>query len=189
MGEHKLKEAQNGKKKQKKPMTWRDVAMIFFAALALALLLKTFIIDSRAIPSTSMAPTIEVGDRVVLLRFAYAGKSSPARGDIVVFKAPAETNEKSDMIKRVIGLPGETVEVRDGLVYIDGTALDEPYLSEAPAYTYGPVEVPAGCYFVLGDNRNHSVDSHAWRNPFLPEADIKGQAVCCYWPLDRIGGL
>ncbi len=188
MGEHKLRQSQVKDAKKKKG-TWREGFMLFIYALLLALLLKAFVVDSRAIPSTSMQPTIEPGDRVVLSRLAYLGERAPQRGDIVVFKAPAETQEKSDMIKRVIGLPGEKVEIRDGMVYINDIALVEHYLNEAPDYVFGPVTVPEGCYFVLGDNRNHSVDSHAWLDPFLPEEDIKGKATVCYWPLDRIGGL
>ena len=111
MGEHKLRQSQVKDAKKKKG-TWREGFMLFIYALLLALLLKAFVVDSRAIPSTSMQPTIEPGDRVVLYRLAYLGERTPQRGDIVVFKAPAETQEKSDMIKRVIGLPGEKVEIR-----------------------------------------------------------------------------
>ena len=162
---------------------------VLVTAILIAVFLKAFIVDSRAIPTTSMVPTIEPGDRVVLSRVSYWGSRAPERGDVVVFSPPEELNENSDLIKRVIGLPGETVEVKNGLVYIDGVALDEPYVNEAPDYAYGPVTVPDDCYLVMGDNRNVSVDSHLWINPFLNEDSIKGKAVCLYWPINRIGAL
>jgi signal peptidase I len=166
-----------------------EMLKIILCAIVIAILIKSFIIDTREIPSTSMVPTIEIGDRVILWRLAYDFGNEPQRGDIIVFKPPAELNEKTDLVKRVIGLPDETVEIKDGYVYINGKALTEDYLNEKPTYTYGPVTVPDGCYFVMGDNRNVSVDSHMWPNPFLAEDAIKGKALCIYWPLPRLGGL
>jgi signal peptidase I len=167
----------------------KEILVIFVCAIILAALIKSFIIDSRVIPTTSMVPTIEVGDRVIMWRLAYTFNNEPQRGDIIVFTPPAELNETSDLIKRVIGLPGETVEVKDGYVYINGEALEEDYLKEQPTYTYGPVTVPEDSYFIMGDNRNVSVDSHMWLNPFLSEDEIKGKVIFRYWPLSRIGGL
>ncbi|MBF6600415.1 MAG: signal peptidase I [Dehalococcoidia bacterium] len=118
---------------------------------------------------------------------------APRRGDVIVFKFPLDTSR--DFIKRVIGVPGDTVEVRDGKVFINGSPLVEPYEQAAPNYTYGPKTVPPGQYFVLGDNRNNSYDSHAWRQQcsaqqecdFVPEANIIGQAWITYWPWGDLG--
>ena len=113
-------------KKQRTTATWiKEIVIVFVCALAIAVVIKSFLIDSRVVPSSSMYPTIEVGDRVLMWRLAYAFGNEPERGDIVVFEAPDELNESSDLIKRIIGLPGETVEVRGGAVYIDGELLDE----------------------------------------------------------------
>jgi signal peptidase I len=118
---------------------------------------------------------------------------APRRGDIIVFKFPLEPSR--DFIKRVIGVPGDTVEVKGGKVYINGAPLVEPYELSAPNYTYAPKTVPPGQYFVLGDNRNNSYDSHAWQQQcsaqqtcnFVPEENIIGQAWISYWPFDDLG--
>lgn len=167
----------------------KDMLIIIVCAFILSLLIKSLIIDSREIPSTSMVPTIQVGDRIVLWRLAYIFSNEPERGDIIVLEPPAELNETQDLVKRVIGLPGEEVEITDGYVYINGEALEEDYLEVHPNYTFGPVTVPDASYLVLGDNRDISVDSHMWLNPFLPEENVKGKAIYRYWPLSRIGGL
>ena len=175
---------------QKKKGSWvKDIFMIFIMALALALFVKTFLVDSRVVPTASMYPTIEVGDRVLVNKLSYIADRAPQRGDIVVFKAPEEMHSRSDLLKRVIGLPGETVYIHDGTVYIDDVPLEEEYLNERPNYEYGPVTVPDGCYFMLGDNRNNSLDSHRWQEAFTPEEDIKGKVFFRYWPLYRIGEI
>lgn len=174
---------------EKKGGWFKELLMIFLLAVVLAVAVKTFLVDTRMIPSGSMLPTIEIGERVLVDKLSHILGKTPERGDIVVFSAPDELNEKSDLIKRVIGLPGETVEIKNGMVYIDGEPLSEDYLNEAPSYTYGPTVVPAGHYFMLGDNRNHSADSHRWHDPFVSFDDIRGKAFFCYWPLDQIGGL
>ena len=104
-----------------------------------------------------------------------------------MFRAPEQTpgQPERDFIKRIIGLPGETVEVRDCTVFINGEAMEEPYIQEKPSYTHGPETVPPGNYFVLGDNRNNSSDSHSW-GP-LPKENIIGQAWATYWPFDNFG--
>jgi signal peptidase I len=118
---------------------------------------------------------------------------APRRGDVIVFKFPLDPSR--DFIKRVIGVPGDTVEIKGGKVYINGAPLVEPYEQAAPNYTYGPKTVPPGQYFVLGDNRNNSYDSHAWQQQcsaqqtcdFVPEENIIGQAWISYWPFDDLG--
>ena len=123
-------------------------------------------------------PFIDAGDDPV--RYLFRG---PQRGDVVVFRFPG--NPERDFIKRIIGEPGDTVEIKDGTVYIDGNPVDEPYLTNKPSYVYGPTEVPPKQYFVLGDNRNNSYDSHVWG--FLPAENIIGQAWLSYWPKDFWG--
>jgi len=123
-------------------------------------------------------PFIDPGDNPVRYLFRR-----PQRGDVVVFRFPG--NPERDFIKRIVGEPGDTVEIKNGTVYIDGNPLDEPYITNKPTYTYGPTEVPPKQYFVLGDNRNNSYDSHVWG--FLPEENIIGQAWLSYWPKDDWG--
>ena len=181
------------KEQQGKRTMWawvKEILIIFICALAIAVLIKSFLIDSRVVPSSSMYPTIEIGDRVLMWRLAYAFGGEPERGDIVVFEAPEELHESSDLIKRVMGLPGETIEIKDGTVYIDGEALaEDDYQHATPTYDYGPVTVPQDCYFMMGDNRNKSVDSHEWNDPFISADDIKGKAIFRYWPFSRMGGI
>jgi signal peptidase I len=118
---------------------------------------------------------------------------APRRGDVVVFRYPGDTSR--DFIKRVIGVPGDSVEVKDGTVFINGAPLKEDYILSTPNYTYGPKTVPEGHYFVLGDNRRNSFDSHAWGAScreqqscdFVPEENIIGQAWVSYWPFDTLG--
>lgn len=118
---------------------------------------------------------------------------APRRGDVIVFRYPLEPDR--DFIKRVIGVPGDTVEIRDGTVFINGQPLEEDYVLAEPDYTYGPKTVPPGMYFVLGDNRRNSFDSHAWCQnrqnvqncEFVPEENIIGQAWISYWPFEELG--
>ncbi|MGD0765110.1 MAG: signal peptidase I [Dehalococcoidia bacterium] len=108
---------------------------------------------------------------------------APRRGDVIVFRFPGGPSR--DFIKRIIGEPGDIVQVRDGLVFINGKALDENYTSNRPQYDYGPQEVPPGQYFVLGDNRNNSFDSHSWG--MVPQENIIGRAWLSYWPFSEFG--
>jgi signal peptidase I len=123
-------------------------------------------------------PFIDPGDNPVRYLFRR-----PRRGDVVVFRFPG--NPERDFIKRIVGEPGDTVEIKNGTVYINGGPLDEPYITNKPTYTYGPEKVPPNQYFVLGDNRNNSYDSHVWG--FLPEENIIGQAWLSYWPKNDWG--
>ena len=122
----------------------------------------------RKVGGTSMEPTISDGE---VIHFSRYGDEGPQRGDIVFYHFPADT--KREFVHRIVGEPGETVEVRDGLVFIDGSPLEEPYITGSTQYSYGPEKIPAASYFVLGDNRNNSYDSHVWG--FLPEENIIGK--------------
>jgi len=162
----------------------KDVVSIVAIAFILAMLLRIFVIEARVIPSGSMLPTIQLKDRVMVNKFIYYFKD-PQRGDIVVFDPPDVLNTNQDYIKRVIGLPGDKVEMKNSKVYINDRPLKEPYLSEPLHYEYGPVVVPENSLMVLGDNRNQSFDSHYW-NAWLTFDHLKGKAFATYWPVNHI---
>jgi signal peptidase I len=169
------------------PSSWMAAARTLGVGIVLALGLRTFVAETRFIPSDSMVPTLEVGDHLIVEKLSYH-LHPVQRGDVVVFKAPPallEQNLRDDLIKRVIGLPGDVIEVRAGKVLVNDNVLDEPYLAAPPSYGIGPIAVPDGEYFVLGDNRNHSYDSHYWG--FVPAENIIGHAVWCYSPLTHWG--
>ena len=165
----------------------KETVTTVLLAFILALFIRAYIVEARMIPSGSMLPTIQQADRVLVNKLVYDFRD-PQRGDIVVFQAPVNTGESQDFIKRVIGLPGETVEITEGVVYVNGEPIEEDYLMEAPDYEFGPVKVPADSLFVLGDNRNSSYDSHLW-NAWLDINKVKGEAFLRYWPPNRIGAL
>ena len=157
------------------------IAVIVISAV-LAFLLSRFVIVNAKIPSASMEPTIMTGDRLIGNRLAYLNKD-PQRQDIVIFLFPDD--EKEYFIKRVIGLPGETVTIRSGKVYINDSAepLEEgAYLTTTPLGDFGPYQVPEGAYFMLGDNRNNSMDSRFWNQPYVYRDKILGKAWARYFP-------
>ncbi|GAB4277065.1 MAG: signal peptidase I [Oscillatoriaceae cyanobacterium] len=181
-----------GTEKQGQVWKWvRENMVILVLALGLALTLRAFVAEPRYIPSDSMVPTLEMGDRLVVEKISYRLRS-PERGEIVVFDPPpllqiqGFTKDQA-FIKRVIGEPGQLLEVKDGLVYLDQEPLTEAYTAEPPAYHWGPKEIPDRQLFVMGDNRNNSNDSHIWG--FLPADNIIGRAVFRFWPPNRIGFL
>jgi signal peptidase I len=162
--------------------------LVIGGALAVALLVKTFLLQAFYIPSESMVSTLEVGDRVLVNKLSY-DVDDVERGDIIVFEKPAgEAGDIDDLIKRAVGLPGETIEGRDGQVFIDGEPLDEPYLDEGVTTSdFGPVEVPEGMLFMMGDNRGNSRDSRFF-GPVDGEL-IVGRAFLRVWPLGNAGAL
>jgi signal peptidase I len=140
--------------------------IIIAVAFVLSILIRNFVIDTRIVPTGSMLPTIQLQDRLIVDRVFYKFDTIN-RGDIIVFEAPETAKEDDkDLVKRAIGLPGEKVEIKNGKVYIGGKALNEPYIKAPADYDYGPVTVPPDSYFMLGDNRTASKDSHIWG--FLP---------------------
>ncbi len=191
------KEKDNNKKEnlseeEKKKAVKREVfswIRLLAIAVAVALCINYLILFNGYVPSGSMYPTIEAdgsqGARIIAFRLSYLFEE-PKRGDIIIFKYPDDPRE--NYVKRVIGLPGETVEIIEGKVYIskDGEKLEdplyEPYLYEIPLGSYGPYTVPEDSYFVMGDNRNNSWDSRKWVNTFVPEENIIGKALFQYYP-------
>lgn len=204
-----------GKKSMvKELLSWVEIIVI---ALVLALLINNFIIVNATVPSGSMENTIHPGDRLLGFRFSY-WFSEPQRGDIVVFRYPIDearhqqdkSVKRTNFIKRIIGLPGETVEIRDAKIYINGseTPLEEDYLKEEwvvknDGFTF---QVPEGCYLMLGDNRNDSSDARYWAEKalmygvadtveeamqysYVERDQILGKAYVRYWPLNKISSL
>ena len=161
-------------------------------ALVIALLIKTFLFQAFYIPSDSMVPTLKTNDRVIVNRLSY--HLHPVhRGDIVVFKSPPNVDPSvKDLVKRVIALPGETVEGRsDGRIYINGKVLNEPYLpkGDGPGPGFAAIKVPTESYWVMGDNRPNSRDSRFFPSHFIRKKDIVGRVFLRIWPLNRLAIL
>lgn len=169
---------------------WRETVETILWALVLALILRTFVVQAFWIPSGSMVPTLLPGDRVLVAKFWYWFQE-PKRGQIMVFKYPVDPQR--DFVKRIVGLPGDVIEVRDGVVIVNGTSLSEPYvrnrdmftLTESTVFPKIPFTVPKDSFFVMGDNRPNSQDSRFWG--FVPKQNIRGPVFFRYWPLNRIG--
>ena len=198
---------------------------LILMALILAILIKTFIVQAFYIPSPSMEDTLVKNDRVLVSKIPYYLGGEPERGDVIVFEEPDPANRQDadrgvvggafhwltqkigveqpdnpDYIKRVIGLPGDKIKVKDGLVYVNGNRLDEPYLDQETEWPagLGTVTVPEGSLFVMGDNRGNSLDSryglgvHDPAQPgvgFIPIDAVVGKAFVIVWPPDRMGGI
>lgn len=188
---------------------WLELPILLLAALAVAVLIKTFLVQPFYIPSGSMIPTIEVDDRVMVSKLSYRF-GEVERSDIVVFRNPyagdrdesipeavvrnvlealgIRTAATDDLIKRVVAIEGDVLEIRDNQVHINGEPISEPYLADGsvmPDFEVGPI--PAGHVFVMGDNRSQSSDSRVF-GP-IPLDDVVGEAVFRIWPLDRVGRL
>ncbi|MFB2980749.1 signal peptidase I [Microseira sp. BLCC-F43] len=195
---------------------WLEAVKTIGLSAVLAFGIRTFVAEARYIPSGSMLPTLQINDRLIVDKISYRF-NDPQRGDIVVFMPPQKAAScfsnfsdpnpnnnnwadsspdpttqnnpklKDAFIKRVVGLPGDKVEVKGEQVFINGQKLPEKYIDAPPSYQFGPVNVPPKSYLVLGDNRNNSCDSHFW-GP-VPRDNIIGKAVVRFWPLNRMGGL
>lgn len=156
-------------------------ACIFAAVLSLVII--TFVIQAFYIPSGSMEPTLMINDRILVAKFLYRFEPV-ARGDVIVFRYPL--NPQRDFVKRVVGQPEDRVQLKEGVVYVNENRISETGYTIKPDFgNYGPVSVPSGQYFVLGDNRNNSEDSRFFG--YVPRANIIGRAVFIYWPPQRIG--
>jgi len=182
-------DAKEAPKSSKAWRSWQENLTLIAIALSLAILIRTFIAEPRYIPSDSMLPTLHTGDRLVVEKVSYR-LHYPITGDIIVFQPPAELQRRGypkdqAFIKRVIGQPGEVINITDGKVYLNGRPLSEDYIAEPPNQPFPPVKVPEEEFFVMGYNRNDSNDSRYWG--FLPRKNIIGRAAFRFWPLDRIG--
>jgi signal peptidase I len=167
-----------------------ETIRIFAVALAIAIFLRAFIVEPRFIPSGSMEPTLQVGDRILVDKLSLHYQE-PKYGDILIFYPPASPaigDTSKAYIKRLIGVEGDRIAIKNGKVYRNGEPLDESYIAEAPKYAMCEVVVPKGHYWMMGDNRNHSNDSHIWG--FLPKENVIGKASIRFFPFgDRIGAI
>ena len=185
------------------PRALIDYGLTAAAAVVLAILIQAFVVKPYMIPSTSMATTLVPGQRVLVDRVTYRFRPIQ-HGDIIVFHRPDDA--KDILIKRVVGLPGDVLSIADGHLRVNGVAQNEPYVDRvdgvpeqtqpadasspdgSPAWSLSqPFTVPAGTYFVMGDNRVDSLDSRYWGT--VPRGDVIGRAFFTYWPLTRVGGL
>ena len=160
------------------------IKVVVFAILA-AYLINNFVLVNAAVPTGSMEGTIMPGDRIVALRLSYIF-SEPDRFDIIVHKFPDDG--ETLFIKRIIGLPGDIVEIIDGQVFLNGSyePLEEPFVQGVPHGNFGPITVPEYSYFVMGDNRNHSSDSREWINRYVHRNQILGRALFGYFPRPKL---
>ena len=156
-------------------------------AIVVAYVISNYVIINATVPTSSMEPTIMRGDRMIGFRLAYKF-DEVERGDIIIFKYPCDHSQK--FVKRVIGMPGEYIEIINGMVYISNSEdesykrqLDEDYLLEMPIGNMDKIQIPEDSYFVMGDNRNDSHDSRYWTDQFVTEDEILGKAIMVYWPL------
>lgn len=190
-----------GSNEQKKKSTFREYAEAIIVAVLLALFIRTFVIQAFKIPSGSMLPTLLIGDHLLVNKFIYGirvpfnGKvlvpiKDPKTGDIIVFKYPKDRS--IDYIKRVVGLPGDTIQVKNKILYRNSKRVDDPYAhftstivlpaGVSPKDNFGPITVPEDKYFVMGDNRDNSSDSRFWG--FVDQRDVLGKAIIIYWSWD-----
>jgi len=189
-------------------------ARFYVRVVVVSFLVRWFIVEPRYIPSASMLPTFEIGDQLAVEKLSTLVRT-PAANEVVLFRPPpqalqieelrslaisggrggsasllavqqaSQERKKEVFIKRVIGVPGDVVEVRDSAVFVNGVRQKESFVNERPRYSWGPSTVPPDTLFVLGDNRNRSFDSHVWG--FLPKENVIGHAILRYWPLARFG--
>lgn len=203
---------ERGEKQDAARSFWRELPILVIVALIVAVLIKTFLVQAFYIPSGSMQETLTIGDRVMVNKLSYTF-GNPGHGDVIVFDNPSHSggaesllgalirhvgeslgvsSPDSALIKRVIAVGGETIEIKGNQVYVDGTAIDEPYIGDnANMPKFGPLEVPEGHVFVMGDNRTRG-GSHDSRFPdigTIPEDTIIGRAFVKVWPPSRWGGL
>ncbi len=164
----------------------RDWLVSILVAVVLAFLIRTFIVELYIVDGPSMRPTLESHERLVVNKFIYRFRP-PEHGEILVFRYPRDPNR--DFIKRVIGVPGDSVEIKDHRVFVNDQLLSEPYILEPTLSTYPKAVVPEGTVFVMGDNRNNSEDSRFVDVGFVPYDLIKGKALLVFWPFDQFKTL
>ncbi|HSM89082.1 MAG TPA: signal peptidase I [Desulfobacterales bacterium] len=200
-GDLKTEKTSTGHMDSSQRSRFRENAEAIFIAIVIALFIRTFVVQAFKIPSGSMKPTLQIGDHILVNKFSYGVRipylntvllplGDPQRGDIVVFKYPLDP--KKDFIKRVIGTPGDVVEIRDKTIYVNRQRLNhdvgvhsDPHTIAGnlrPRDNLGPITVPKGALFVMGDNRDESFDSRFWG--FVPLRDVSGKAFIIYWSWD-----
>lgn len=160
-----------------------EVSKLVLFSVVIAFFIRNNVMAAATVPTGSMETTVMTGSKILINRLAYI-KETPDRGDIVSFILPDDG--KSLYLKRVMGLPGETIEGKNGIIYIDGKPLDKDFTDEVLENDFGPFIVPEGCYFMMGDNRNNSWDSRYWQNKFVEADDIIGQAIFEYFPTVKV---
>ncbi|MBZ0252796.1 MAG: signal peptidase I [Candidatus Methylomirabilis sp.] len=192
-----MEEAAASDRAEERSGTLREYAEAFIVALLLALFIRTFVVQAFKIPSGSMKDTLLIGDQILVEKFAYGVKipfvdkvvwrhEDPERDDVIVFIYPEDPSK--DFIKRIVGLPGDTVEIRNKQLYVNGEPVTKPYERHVdPGYNrlrdnYGPKVVPPESYLVLGDNRDESHDGRFWG--YVPRTSIRGKAMILYWSWD-----
>ena len=189
---------------QKRKSTFREYAEAIIVALALALFIRTFVVQAFKIPSGSMEPTLEIGDHILVNKFIYGVKipftsiqifplEKPKRGDVIVFIYPLDPSK--DFIKRVVAVEEDTVKIINKKLYLNGVQVPDPHgvYTDESSFSgevqkrdnFGPVTVPKGTLFVLGDNRDRSLDSRFWG--YVPLAEVRGRAFIIYWSWDSQG--
>ena len=164
----------------------KDWVISIVAAVVMALLIRTFIVELYIVDGPSMKPTLQHEERLVVNKFIYRLRN-PEKGEILIFKYPRDTSR--DFIKRVIATGGDTIEIKEGRVYVNDQLLKEDYILEKTRTEYPKVTIPEGTVFVMGDNRNNSDDSRFADVGFVPLDLIKGKAVVVFWPLDNMQSL
>jgi len=162
-----------------------DWAETIIVAFVMALIIRAFFLQVFWIPSSSMEPTLDIKDRIVVNKMLYHFRA-PQRQEIIVFRQVApESTPKRDLIKRLMGLPGEKLQIKKGVVYINDKVVEENHDMNQDYANFGPLMIPSDSYFVLGDNRSASADSRYWG--FLPKKNVIGPAFLRIWPLTRFG--
>ncbi|MCB0329543.1 MAG: signal peptidase I [Bdellovibrionales bacterium] len=203
---------QNASKQPVTTKAWKEtISFVKTIAilLALAIMIRGTIIEAFKIPSGSMIPTLRIGDHILVSKLSYGFRlpfvdkmiyqyAEPKRGDIVVFTrvdnpSTLENESKDNVIKRVIGIPGDEIEVQRNHLYVNKVLQEEEYArwekGGDPLGNFGPETVPEGHILLLGDNRDHSRDSRFWQNPFLPQERLKGRALIVYWSWDELSRI
>lgn len=164
----------------------KDWIVSIAAAVAVALLIRTFIVELYVVDGPSMRPTLQHDERLVVNKFIYYVRE-PQKGEVVIFRYPRDTSR--DFIKRVIATAGDTIEIKNGLVYVNDQLLKEDYILEKTRTEYPKVTIPEGTIFVMGDNRNNSEDSRFPDVGYVPLNLVKGKAVLIFWPVDELKTL
>lgn len=190
--DHVVEKTRGNQDKEVEEINWKQelksILKTIVITIAVVFLLKSYVIINATVPTGSMENTIMPDDNILGFRMAYI-LEAPERGDVIFFYFPDDETQK--YVKRIIGLPGEKIVIEDAKIYINDSEipLEEDYLKEEWVAGIGPYEfqVPDGCYFVLGDNRNSSADARYWRNPYVSEEKIIGKAIFTYFPFHRWG--